>query len=80
MGAAIASEDRRFGRASELLLLGDKVTATARDRSGRERGRALTGICSSGGAIARRLADGPAFAFGTTKSLQFPFGKRQRKR
>jgi enoyl-CoA hydratase/carnithine racemase len=59
-----------LGRASELLLLGDKVSAQQALRIGLatevvpddelpDRARAL----------ARRLADGPAFAFSTTKSL-----------
>jgi enoyl-CoA hydratase/carnithine racemase len=59
-----------FGRASELLLLGDKVSAQNALRIGLATevvpddelpGRAT--------ALARRLADGPAFAFSTTKSL-----------
>lgn len=59
-----------LGRATELLVLGDKVTPQ----------RALEiGLCSEVvddgelagrvDALARRLADGPAFAYGTTKSL-----------
>ncbi|MGH9065742.1 MAG: enoyl-CoA hydratase family protein [Acidimicrobiales bacterium] len=59
-----------LGRATELLLLGDQVTAD----------QALSmGLCSSvvddgelaprAAALARRLADGPALAYGTTKVL-----------
>ncbi|MFZ0387717.1 MAG: enoyl-CoA hydratase family protein [Solirubrobacteraceae bacterium] len=59
-----------LGRASELLLLGDRLTA--------ERALAI-GLATSvvddeelpaaATALARRLADGPAFAYATTKSL-----------
>ena len=59
-----------LGRATELLVLGDKIDA----------GRALeiglatqvvddADLSSAAGALARRLADGPAFAFSTTKVL-----------
>ena len=59
-----------LGRATELLLLGEKVTAE----------RALTiGLCAEviedseladrASDLAQRLADGPAFAYATTKSL-----------
>ncbi len=59
-----------LGRATELLLLGDKVSAD----------RALTiGLATEvvpddelvdrAGALAQRLVEGPAFAFATTKSL-----------
>jgi enoyl-CoA hydratase/carnithine racemase len=59
-----------LGRATELLMLGDRV--------GSEQALAI-GLASEvvddgalterADALARRLADGPAFAFGTTKSL-----------
>jgi enoyl-CoA hydratase/carnithine racemase len=59
-----------LGRATELLLLGDKLSAD----------RALAiglanevlpddELVSRATAVARRIADGPAFAFSTTKSL-----------
>ncbi|HEY5430374.1 MAG TPA: enoyl-CoA hydratase family protein [Solirubrobacteraceae bacterium] len=59
-----------FGRATELLMLGDKVSA--------ERARAIglaTDVVEDGAlraqadGLARRLADGPAFAYASTKSL-----------
>ena len=59
-----------LGRATELLLLGDRLTA--------ERALAIglaTDVVDDGellktvGALARRLADGPALAYATTKSL-----------
>jgi enoyl-CoA hydratase/carnithine racemase len=59
-----------LGRATELLTLGDKVTA--------ERALAMglaTDVCDDDelrarvSALARRLADGPALAFATTKTL-----------
>jgi enoyl-CoA hydratase/carnithine racemase len=50
-----------LGRATELLMLGDKVTA----RRCHEIGLAT----SVTAALAQRLAEGPAFAFATTKSL-----------
>jgi enoyl-CoA hydratase/carnithine racemase len=59
-----------LGRATELLMLGDRVTA--------ERAAAIglaTDVCPAdelidrAQALARRFADGPAFAFATTKSL-----------
>ena len=59
-----------LGRAAELLLLGDKVTAHRAQQIGlanevlpdRE-------LLERANAIAQRIAGGPAFAFGTTKSL-----------
>jgi enoyl-CoA hydratase/carnithine racemase len=59
-----------LGRATELLILGDKcsadralaiglATAVVRDDE----------LADHAAALARRLADGPAFAFATTKSL-----------
>jgi enoyl-CoA hydratase/carnithine racemase len=59
-----------LGRATELLMLGDPVSA--------ERAAAIglaTDVCPAdqltdrAQALARRIADGPAFAFATTKSL-----------
>ena len=60
-----------LGRATELLMLGDKVErrARVRDRArhrGRPRRRARRRAAA---ALARRLADGPAFAYSATKSL-----------
>ena len=60
-----------LGRATELLMLGDKVGAGAggRDRA-RERGRRRRRRCSSATReLARRLADGPALAYATTKVM-----------
>jgi enoyl-CoA hydratase/carnithine racemase len=59
-----------LGRATELLMLGDRV--------GSEQALAIglasavvddVALAERADALARRLADGPAFAFGTTKSL-----------
>jgi enoyl-CoA hydratase/carnithine racemase len=59
-----------LGRASELLLLGDKVSAERAQEIGLVTevvaDRALAGAAS---ALARRIADGPAFAYATTKAL-----------
>ena len=59
-----------LGRATELLLLGDRVTA---DRA-LEIGLATQvvgddDLPAAAGALARRLADGPALAYSTTKVL-----------
>ena len=59
-----------LGRATELLMLGDKITA----RRCHEIGLATTitaddHLISHVDALAQRLAEGPAFAFATTKSL-----------
>ena len=59
-----------FGRATELLLLGDKVGA---DRA-YEIGLATTVVddeflADRAGELARRLADGPTFAYASTKML-----------
>ncbi|MGH3758629.1 enoyl-CoA hydratase family protein [Actinophytocola sp.] len=59
-----------LGRATELLVLGDKIDSARADRIGlatsvvpdEELAAATT-------ALARRLADGPAFAYSTTKVL-----------
>lgn len=59
-----------LGRASELLLLGDKVTAERALQIGLANDVVPEDeLPSHATAIARRLADGPAFAFSTTKSL-----------
>jgi enoyl-CoA hydratase/carnithine racemase len=59
-----------LGRATELLILGDKI--------GPERAEAIglatsvvedAELAATVGALARRLADGPALAYGTTKVL-----------
>jgi enoyl-CoA hydratase/carnithine racemase len=59
-----------LGRATELLILGDKISA--------ERAEAIglatsvvddTELPATVAALARRLADGPALAYGTTKVL-----------
>lgn len=59
-----------LGRASELLLLGDKVDADRALAAGLATSvheeDELAGAVS---ALARRLADGPALAYGTTKAL-----------
>jgi enoyl-CoA hydratase/carnithine racemase len=59
-----------FGRATELLLLGDKVTA----QRALEIGLATKvvsddGLLDEATALAERLASGPSFAYGTTKML-----------
>ncbi len=59
-----------LGRATELLILGDKVTAERADAIG-----LATSVVDDAelpaatAALARRLADGPALAYGTTKVL-----------
>lgn len=59
-----------LGRASELLLLGDKVTADRAERIG-----LATEVVEDvelpavANALARRLADGPALAYSATKTL-----------
>ena len=59
-----------LGRATELLLLGDKVTAHRAHQIGLANEILPdTQLLDRANEIARRLADGPAFAFGTTKSL-----------
>jgi enoyl-CoA hydratase/carnithine racemase len=59
-----------FGRATELLTLGDKVTA----ERAHDIGLATElvdddALAARAAALARRLADGPALAFATTKTL-----------
>lgn len=58
------------GRATELLMLGDKVDA-ARSLAIGLASQVMpdAGLPEAAEALARRLADGPAFAFATTKSL-----------
>ena len=59
-----------LGRATELLLLGDKVSAERAYRIGLANELLPDGeLVSRAQALARRIADGPAFAFSTTKSL-----------
>jgi len=59
-----------LGRATELLILGDKVSAERADAIG-----LATSVVDDAelpattAALARRLADGPALAYGTTKVL-----------
>jgi enoyl-CoA hydratase/carnithine racemase len=59
-----------LGRATELLILGDKVDSARADAIG----LATTvveddALAEEAGKLARRLADGPALAYGTTKVL-----------
>jgi enoyl-CoA hydratase/carnithine racemase len=59
-----------FGRATELLILGEEVDA----RRAAEIGLAtsvvpLDGLMDAAGELAARLASGPSFAYGTTKML-----------
>jgi enoyl-CoA hydratase/carnithine racemase len=59
-----------LGRATELLLLGDKVTAERAHRMGlANEVMPDDELPSRSQSLARRIADGPAFAFSTTKSL-----------
>jgi enoyl-CoA hydratase/carnithine racemase len=59
-----------LGRATELLLLGDKLSAERAHRMGLANEVLPDGeLVSRAQALARRIADGPAFAFSTTKSL-----------
>jgi enoyl-CoA hydratase/carnithine racemase len=59
-----------LGRATELLLLGDKLSAERAYRMGLANEVLPDGeLVSRAHALARRIADGPAFAFSTTKSL-----------
>lgn len=59
-----------LGRATELLVLGDKVDAVSAERIGLAT-RVVDDDELAGAAteLARRLADGPAFAYSTTKVL-----------
>jgi enoyl-CoA hydratase/carnithine racemase len=56
-----------LGRATELLVLGDKVTAEDAERIGL--GSRVDDLAEATHALARRLADGPALAYSTTKVL-----------
>lgn len=56
-----------FGRATELLLLGDTLDAEAAAAVGL--GRVVDDLPAETATLARRLADGPTFAYATTKSL-----------
>ncbi|HWD02762.1 MAG TPA: enoyl-CoA hydratase family protein [Amycolatopsis sp.] len=59
-----------LGRATELLMLGDKVTAERADTIGLATQVVPDGeLMETAGALARRLADGPALAYSTTKVL-----------
>jgi enoyl-CoA hydratase/carnithine racemase len=59
-----------LGRATELLLLGDKLSAERAYRIGLANELLPDDeLMSRTHALARRIADGPAFAFSTTKSL-----------
>jgi enoyl-CoA hydratase/carnithine racemase len=59
-----------LGRATELLILGDKIDARRAESIG-----LATSVVpddelpATAAALARRLADGPAFAYSTTKVL-----------
>ncbi|HEX2296202.1 MAG TPA: enoyl-CoA hydratase family protein [Actinomycetota bacterium] len=59
-----------FGRATELLILGDKVGAERALEIGLA--TSVVGddeLAAAAEALARRLAEGPSFAYGTTKML-----------
>jgi len=59
-----------LGRATELLVLGDEVAAEQADRIGlATRVVEDDELAGAAQALARRLADGPAFAYSTTKVL-----------
>ena len=59
-----------LGRATELLLLGDKMTAQRAYEIGLANSVVPdTELLQTAGALARRLADGPAFAYANTKVL-----------
>ena len=59
-----------LGRATEILMLGDKVTAEEAERIGLAN-RVIddADLMTQAHALARRLADGPTFAYAATKSL-----------
>ncbi|HWH19019.1 MAG TPA: enoyl-CoA hydratase family protein [Solirubrobacterales bacterium] len=58
------------GRATELLMLGDKLDAESALRYGLANSvHEPEELADAANALARRLADGPALAYGTTKSL-----------
>jgi enoyl-CoA hydratase/carnithine racemase len=56
-----------LGRATELLVLGDKVTAEQAERIGL--GTRVGDLTAATEKLARRLADGPALAYATTKVM-----------
>lgn len=59
-----------FGRATELLLLGETIDARRAEAIGLATAVvADDDLADEAAALARRLADGPAFAYGTTKML-----------
>ena len=59
-----------LGRATEILMLGDKVTAEHAERIGLANRVVPDGeLAAEAQALARRLADGPTFAYAATKSL-----------
>jgi enoyl-CoA hydratase/carnithine racemase len=59
-----------LGRATELLMLGDKVGAEQAERIGLATSVVDDGaLAETTAALARRLADGPALAYSTTKVL-----------
>jgi enoyl-CoA hydratase/carnithine racemase len=59
-----------FGRATELLILGDKVDAARADHIGlATKVVPDESLAEATAALARRLADGPALAYSTTKVL-----------
>ncbi|TCO46520.1 enoyl-CoA hydratase family protein [Actinocrispum wychmicini] len=57
-----------LGRATELLILGDKVDSATAERIGLAT-RVVDDLAGEAAALARRLADGPALAYSTTKVL-----------
>jgi enoyl-CoA hydratase/carnithine racemase len=59
-----------FGRATELLILGDKVGAERALEIGlATKVTSDDGLLDAAGELAGRLASGPSFAYGTTKML-----------
>lgn len=59
-----------LGRATELLLLGENVAADRAERMGLANRVVADGeLADEVRVLARRLADGPTFAYGATKSL-----------
>jgi enoyl-CoA hydratase/carnithine racemase len=57
-----------LGRATELLMLGDKIAAEEAERIGLAT-RVVDELPAATQALARRLADGPALAYSTTKVM-----------
>jgi enoyl-CoA hydratase/carnithine racemase len=59
-----------FGRATEMLMLGDKVTAAEAEHAGlANRVVADEDLAGEAESLARRLADGPRLAYAATKKL-----------